>query len=203
LNSENITQECKEKLKLEYESLDPVDLLERIKKCQEKFWKHAWSVEKNQYTAPKISLPAETENGPGQELTEDKSANNSTIAGQEAPSNREYRRTRKPRKPMVARTWRTRSDPFEDVWGDLQLLLELNPHRTPKSLLDDLLQAQPEKFNLGHLRTLQRRVASWRAENSGQQNEQHLSLVSQSSDTRKYLSSVFGKENSSQLEMTG
>ena len=104
---------------------------------------------------------------------------------------------------MVARTWRTRSDPFEDVWGDLQLLLELNPCRTPKSLLDDLIQAQPEKFNLGHLRTLQRCVASWRAENSGQQNEQHLSLVSQSSDTHKYLSSVLGKENSSQREMIG
>ncbi|MDR0329891.1 MAG: hypothetical protein LBH99_04460 [Rickettsia sp.] len=42
--------------------------------------------------------------------------------------------------------------------------LELNPTRTAKSLLDDLIKGYPNQFNINHIRTLQRRVAEWRKE---------------------------------------
>ena len=72
---------------------------------------------------------------------------------------RRYRRTKKPRGP---RTWRTREDPFADVWSELRLQLELNPAQTAKDLLQDLKKRRPGQFREAQLRTLQRRVREWR-----------------------------------------
>lgn len=62
------------------------------------------------------------------------------------------------------RTWRTRSDPFEEVWPDLAKRLAEAPGLEAKTLLDDLLDRDPERFSPGQLRTLQRRVRQWRAQ---------------------------------------
>jgi hypothetical protein len=111
LSSESVFQECKNKLKLEYESLDPVYLLDRLKKCQTTFWKHAWSMQKN------------TENYSQHELVKNGLPNNPEIKNQTDLPNCKYRRTKKPRKLMGARSCRTRRDPFEEVWEDLRLQL--------------------------------------------------------------------------------
>jgi len=60
------------------------------------------------------------------------------------------------------RTWRTRKDPFEDVWAEILLWLQHNPDSTAKSLMERLQQAYPGRFPDGLLRTLQRRIRDWR-----------------------------------------
>ena len=202
LSSKNISQECKEKLSVQYESLDPVNLLERLKKCQEKFWKYAWSVEKNDYKAPKVSLPTNPQNCSQQESTKEKRINNFETEDQGGLLNQKYRRTRKPRKLITPRTWRTRKDPFERVWDNMRLQLELSPHLTSKSLLDGLMQQHPAEFNYKYLRTLQRRVAEWRAENVNQLNKKRISIMPQKDDTHQYLSLVLGEENSLPSKLT-
>ena len=65
-------------------------------------------------------------------------------------------------KPPVPRTWRTRADPFEDVWDEIRARLESSPELTAKALLKGLQLNYPGQFGHGQLRTLQRRVSEWR-----------------------------------------
>ncbi|MDX2091534.1 MAG: hypothetical protein SFX73_26980 [Kofleriaceae bacterium] len=59
--------------------------------------------------------------------------------------------------PKPERHWRTRADPFEDVWPRIVVWLEAEPDRTAKELLGRLGDFPQDK-----LRTLQRRVKEWR-----------------------------------------
>ena len=72
------------------------------------------------------------------------------------------KRGRKPAKPV--HNWKTRKDPFEDVWDSkLVPLLEKTPHLQAVTLLE-ILQEEHEGAYPDHLlRTLQRRVKKWRA----------------------------------------
>lgn len=60
-------------------------------------------------------------------------------------------------------TWRTRKDPFENVWGKIKSMLEVNPGLEGKTLFQDLQRRNPGEFADGQLRTLQRRIKNWRA----------------------------------------
>ena len=64
--------------------------------------------------------------------------------------------------PQMARP-RTRVDPFEEVWGELKDLLEVNPGLEAKTLFDYLQRRYAGRFADGQLRTLQRRLKLWRA----------------------------------------
>ena len=73
----------------------------------------------------------------------------------------EARPTHQP-KPKVKRYWRTREDPFADVWPKVLVWLESEPDQTAKELLARLRMQHPGVFRDGQLRTLQRRVKEWR-----------------------------------------
>ncbi len=60
------------------------------------------------------------------------------------------------------RLWRTRKDPFEEVWPEILLWLERDPNSTAKSLMEQLHRDYLGRFLAGQLRTLQRRVREWR-----------------------------------------
>ena len=64
--------------------------------------------------------------------------------------------------PSSPRAWRTRKDPFEEVWPEILLWLQKNPESSAKALMDRLHQNYPGRFPEGHLRTLQRRIREWR-----------------------------------------
>jgi hypothetical protein len=64
--------------------------------------------------------------------------------------------------PSSPRTWRTRKDPFEEVWPEILLWLQHDPDSTAKSLMERLQRAYPDRFPAVQLRTLQRRVREWR-----------------------------------------
>ena len=61
------------------------------------------------------------------------------------------------------RTWRTRSDPFEEDWQEIAQRLRDAPELEAKALFEDLLERYPQRYEPGHLRTFQRRLKQWRA----------------------------------------
>jgi hypothetical protein len=68
-----------------------------------------------------------------------------------------------PSETGVDRGWRTRSDPFQDVWEQVRELVENNPGLEAKTLFESLQRQNPGQFADGQLRTLQRRLKQWRA----------------------------------------
>jgi transposase len=68
-----------------------------------------------------------------------------------------------PSECKVPRTWRTRSDPFAEVWEEVLGFLEGNAGLQSLTLFDYLQRQYPGRFEEGQLRTLQRRVKHWRA----------------------------------------
>ena len=70
---------------------------------------------------------------------------------------------RLPSECRVEHTWRTRDDPFAEVWPELAELLGVNPGLQAKTLFEDLQRRYPGRFADGQLRTLQRRIKVWRA----------------------------------------
>jgi hypothetical protein len=61
------------------------------------------------------------------------------------------------------RTWRTRDDPFADVWTMVEGLLEINPGLEAQTIFEHLQRTYPGRFSDGQVRTFQRRVKYWRA----------------------------------------
>jgi len=65
---------------------------------------------------------------------------------------------------MVApRDWRTRPDPFEEHWPEIEVRLRETPEFEAKTLFELLCEQHPGRYEEGQLRTLQRRVKRWRA----------------------------------------
>ncbi len=62
------------------------------------------------------------------------------------------------------RHWRTREDPFEGHWPEIADRLADAPELEAKALFEDLVERHPESFHAGQLRTFQRRVKQWRAQ---------------------------------------
>lgn len=69
-----------------------------------------------------------------------------------------------PRKAAKPRTWRTRPDPFAEVWPQVLSWLESEPELTATLALERLMVEQPDEFTAGQLRTLQRRFQAWRSD---------------------------------------
>jgi hypothetical protein len=160
-----------EKLDAIYQALDPVRLLEQIGTLQDALWRHA--VLRNGETGP---AKCDTETDPQirfemsrPETLRDES--NGTSVQTETRRTRKYHRTKNPPKPHE---WRTRKDPFESVWSVVAQWLKANPERTAKSLFDQLEKDYPGRFSSGQLRTLQRRVRTWRAETILAFDDEHL-----------------------------
>src|SRR4051794_6991274 len=68
-----------------------------------------------------------------------------------------------PSQRRAPHAWRTREDPFQDVWTELEAQLRLNPGLQAKTLFLDLQRRFPGRFPDVQLRTLQRRIKRWRA----------------------------------------
>lgn len=85
-------------------------------------------------------------------------------AGMDRKTGRKYVEAAKlPSELVEPRTWRTREDPFAEVWASIASKLEQMPELEAKTLLDELREQDPERYQEGQLRTLQRRIKQWRA----------------------------------------
>jgi hypothetical protein len=68
-----------------------------------------------------------------------------------------------PSEMAVVHDWRTRPDPFEEHWPEIEARLQDAPELEAKTLFELLQEAHPGQYEDGQLRTLQRRVKRWRA----------------------------------------
>ena len=85
-------------------------------------------------------------------------------AGMDPKTARDYLRDpRLPNERIKDRTWRTRSDPFTEVWEEVRELVATNPGLEAKTLMEALQRKYPGQFADGQVRTLQRRLKQWRA----------------------------------------
>jgi hypothetical protein len=60
------------------------------------------------------------------------------------------------------RDWRTREDPFIEVWPGAEALIKEEPNLEALTVFRELQRRYPGKFQDGQLRTFQRRVRVWR-----------------------------------------
>ena len=86
-------------------------------------------------------------------------------AGMHPNTARKYTRAGKlPSQLKQPRTYRTRRDPFADDWPWVQAHLERDSAVQAQTLFALLCDQHPGRYQVGQLRTLQRRIALWRAQ---------------------------------------
>jgi hypothetical protein len=87
------------------------------------------------------------------------------LAGIDRKTARRYRNMQRlpSERPDPPRGWRTREDPFAEVWSEVAEQLTREPGLQAKTLWDWLRQKHPGRFADGQVRTFQRRVQEWRA----------------------------------------
>jgi hypothetical protein len=84
-------------------------------------------------------------------------------AGMDVKTARKYLKSgRLPSQIEAPRTWRTREDPFADIWPEVEVLLKDAPGLQALTIFQELQRRYPAQFQDGQLRTLQRRVRVWR-----------------------------------------
>lgn len=62
------------------------------------------------------------------------------------------------------RSWRTRSNPFAEDWLGIVECLRDAPELESKTIFECLVEEHPERYAPGQLRTLQRHIRQWRAQ---------------------------------------
>jgi transposase len=96
-----------------------------------------------------------------------------TAAAKSGMSERTARRYRGlgklPSEVKAAHSWRTREDPFAEVWPEVEALLARDSGLQAKTVFEELQRRHPGRFGPGQLRTLQRRFRDWRALHGAQQ----------------------------------
>lgn len=141
LAHEAVEEAVKATLRTQRDQLDPVELLHRIRQGQ---------------SALAALSTGEPGDGPGR-----KSLDQFLAGLPELWRLGEARPTHRKGEPK-AHYWRTREDPFKDVWTDILLWLQKEPDSIAKVLLARLNEKYPGQFSNKPLRTLQRRLSEWR-----------------------------------------
>jgi hypothetical protein len=140
LATSDITPEAKESLRRTLEGLDPVLLLKQIREAQD-------------------TLRPLSENRTPEVVSPDVKAFVDSLAtawrvGEVRPTHL--------REPKPGRWWRSRKDPFAEVWPVLLDWLQERPDMEAKEMLKKLQASGYGDFPDSQLRTLQRRVRLWR-----------------------------------------
>lgn len=85
-------------------------------------------------------------------------------AGMDPKTAQKYLRVRcLPSEMQQKHMWRTRPDPFAEVWEEIEQWLRVEPGLQAKTLFEHLQQREPGRFGEGQVRTLQRPIKIWRA----------------------------------------
>ena len=102
-----------------------------------------------------------------QKLMEGKSQQAAAAAsGMSVRTARTWQRGRLPSEKKGKRRWRTRPDPFAEIWAkEVEPLLRSDVEGALKAttILEWLDERHPGRFSVSQLRTLQRRLRDWRA----------------------------------------
>jgi hypothetical protein len=166
LASPHVEEAAKAMLRAELKRLDPVVLQAEIRSLQDALWALVRSDRLPYRCFPTASATeASAEPPPKPQAVVLPLRRDAEADASRRPAVRQYRRRKTPRAP---RTWRTRLDPFAEVWDELQSQLAQTPELTAKALFEYLQRHYPGRFNRGQLRTLHRRVKAWRTQQAVQ-----------------------------------
>lgn len=143
-----LSEEARARLDAIFAALDPVRLLAQIGQLQDALWEQA-------------TLPGSV---PSAAATVPFSLDPHAMALPASPPLVHQKRPYHGKAPKKARYWRTRLDPFAIVWAEVEGWLEAHPEMTGVTVFQRVRTAYPDDFSAMQLRTLQRRVAEWRAE---------------------------------------
>jgi hypothetical protein len=144
LADDRVDAGVKQQLRKQFASLDPLELLSQLRHAQEKI--------------ARLEAGVSAEPTPAV-LELDHFVRSLGTAWRNGEVRAPYKKRRSDAKPH---TWRTRPDPYEEVWPLLQQWLNEEPHATAKGLFRRLNTEMNNRFKPGQYRTLQRRVADWR-----------------------------------------
>jgi hypothetical protein len=146
LASANVDDAVKQRLREQFAKLDPVRLLRDIRSAQQAITELA--ARGTRKTTPNPATDLATFLG---------SLSTAWKDGEVRPTHRKPSST--------PRWWRTRQDPFADAWPLVEGWLIAEPTATAKELLARLVSMLPEVYaGKAQLRTLQRRIQTWRGE---------------------------------------
>jgi hypothetical protein len=155
VRSSDVSEAIKERLKAEYLMLDPVYLMAELTRLQASLWSFAWS-QNGLVEIDDISL------------VEPVALNQFSSA----PNVCDHFRYKKPKdKRSLPRNYRTRKDPFEKVWNEIQLKLELQPESYAREIIEWLSEKHPGQYTNSQVRTLQRRINEWRLRDQSYQTK--------------------------------
>jgi hypothetical protein len=142
-----IDEATKSVLREQCEALDPVGLLHAIREAQQQLA----DMTTQRSTAP-VASPVKAD-----VATFLHSLSTVWKEGEVRPTHR--------KKQGAPRWWKTRADPFVHAWPVVDQWLMNEPTVSAKELLERLAVMLPDAYaGTSHLRTLQRRVQQWRAE---------------------------------------
>ncbi len=137
----------KEKLRAQFQGVDPVRLLQQIRLAQQTLSDmaaHGMRIEPTPSRTPDVDLFL-------------KSLSSAWKDGEARPTHR--------KQPRAKHWWRTRVDPFADAWPVVEGWLIAEPTLTAKALMERLAAMVPDAYaGKAQLRTLRRRVKAWCAE---------------------------------------
>jgi hypothetical protein len=86
-----------------------------------------------------------------------------SVTGMDVKTARKYARlSQLPSECRPAHTWRTRPDPFADIWPAILQELHEHPCIPATYLLESLIVQYPDRFCHSQLHTLERKIARWR-----------------------------------------
>ena len=89
-------------------------------------------------------------------------------SGMSAKTARKYLKSNQlPSEMKKDRDWKTRQNIFTPIWSEIEDMLSKSPKLQATTILDFLISKDPDKFNTGHERTLQRLMRNWHATNGG------------------------------------
>lgn len=147
LAHDGVEPAIKEKLKAQFHSLDPVRLLQEMRSAQQTL---------SEFAAH--GVPAEVAPAGGSDV-------GVFLAGLSSAWEKGEARPTHRKQPKAKHWWRTRVDPFADVWPVIEGWLIAEPTVAVKELMDRLATMVPDVYaSKTQLRTLHRRVNAWRAE---------------------------------------
>jgi hypothetical protein len=147
LAHDGIDPAIKEKLKVQFKELDPVRLLQEMR------------------TAQKILSDLAAHGVRAETVSADASdvavfLANLSVAWKDGEARPTHRK-----QPAAKHWWKTRVDPFADVWPVIEGWLIAEPSASARAVMGRLAAMVPDVYaSKAQLRTLQRRVKVWRAE---------------------------------------
>jgi hypothetical protein len=147
LAHDSVDPAIKEKLKAQFNSLDPVRLLQEMRMAQQTL---------SEFAAHGVRAEA-TPAGESDIAVFLANLSSAWKEGEARPAHRNQ--------PKAKHWWKTRVDPFVDVWPVIEGWLIAEPTVAVSELMDRLATKIPDVYaSKAQLRTLHRRVKAWRAE---------------------------------------